>query len=1017
MKRLYLFLAFFVLNVALPAQRLRLPAKPFMNVVGPAESAIQQNWCVAQLPSGRMLLGGNYGVAVSNGSGWDLVSLPNESPATAMATAADGTVFVGGFCQLGYLALNALGHMHYVSLAEKLPESQRITSQVWSILPVGQEILFLTSERLYVYSAGGFRTFSPGTEFYRIYKWGDRVLVMDLSKGLLEYKDGHLKPAEDLKAITGQVAGLFPLVSGEILVIYRSGGVRLLAPGLSGGALVQAERKLDSLRKLLDKGKAYMGVALPRGGYALATLDRGVIAVDEKGQPQWHLRKADGLPDDVVIRLMVDREANLWATCNRGVAKIDEGSPFRMLDGRSGLAGTGLSAARRKSPGKEGNETYLGTSRGVFYHNGADPLVPFKSVPGTDCQIFALSSVGSEVYFGDQEGLKVLKGASAKLLLAMPWPNHILPLEKQPGVLFVSTDKGAFLVEWSGSRWSRRPVMGFNENILEALEDPAGAVWCVSKYRGLFRVDWPDGFKAAPRVRHFSTDDGLPNNDRPEAGLWKGRIYLSSTKGLYRWNDVTQCFECAEELNRVLPPEGDMGLLREAPDGNLWCSRDGIRGILSLKSGHAAFDTSLLGKIRNIPSQNVLTCLDASTWLFGAGEGFLVRDGSTVPSKDLPFTTVVWNVINTRTGAEIAPANRLKLPYKGNALRFKFGSYFYENVADIRYRVMLEGLDGEWSPWDSKLEREYTNLWEGTYRFRVEAENLFGIRSQSEALVLEIRPPWFRTWWAISVWVALVGLAAYLIFRWRTVALRKEKTRLEELVRLRTQELREASLTDPLTGLRNRRYITEILVDDLKAFLNLKRHLLWTQDQRGGTSETLDQQVFGVFLMDIDHFKHVNDTHGHEAGDWVLKQFAEILKQSVRADDAVMRIGGEEFLVVLKRTSEDYLSAFAAKVKSLMETKEFKLPGGGILRRTCCIGYARFPFFAPDPDRVSFEQIMALADLGLYYAKEHGRNMHVRISAGPKMDECQDPATLVGSLEQAVQSGFLEMAPSEIPAE
>ncbi len=67
------------------------------------------------------------------------------------------------------------------------------------------------------------------------------------------------------------------------------------------------------------------------------------------------------------------------------------------------------------------------------------------------------------------------------------------------------------------------------------------------------------------------------------------------------------------------------------------------------------------------------------------------------------------------------------------------------------------------------------------------------------------------------------------------------------------------------------------------------------------------EEVFGVFLLDMDHFKQVNDTYGHDAGDQILKQFAEILLGSVRKDDVIVRLGGEEFLVVLKKTKPEYL--------------------------------------------------------------------------------------------------------------
>ena len=153
---------------------------------------------------------------------------------------------------------------------------------------------------------------------------------------------------------------------------------------------------------------------------------------------------------------------------------------------------------------------------------------------------------------------------------------------------------------------------------------------------------------------------------------------------------------------------------------------------------------------------------------------------------------------------------------------------------------------------------------------------------------------------------------------------------------------------------------------DIAAFVKHKHYLLKAKNQRG---TIVENAVFGLFLMDIDFFKRVNDAHGHDAGDRVLKQFAALLTDSVRQDDVVLRVGGEEFLVILKKIIPEYLPVFAAKILEKVAAASFDIGGGLTIRKTCSIGYTSFPFYKEQPGLLTFEQSTMVADLGLFHAR------------------------------------------------
>jgi len=162
--------------------------------------------------------------------------------------------------------------------------------------------------------------------------------------------------------------------------------------------------------------------------------------------------------------------------------------------------------------------------------------------------------------------------------------------------------------------------------------------------------------------------------------------------------------------------------------------------------------------------------------------------------------------------------------------------------------------------------------------------------------------------------------------------------------------LKELALTDALTGLPNRRAI-----DD------------WATRQLSGAARY--GFSFWVALADIDHFKTVNDTYGHDAGDTVLKTFAEILKSNSRQSDICGRIGGEEFLFVLTHTNEENAKLVVGRVRAGLEATQFNFDGTS-LKVTASFGLAGFVGTkAPD-----FNRLVAQADAALYSAKRQGRN-------------------------------------------
>ncbi len=189
----------------------------------------------------------------------------------------------------------------------------------------------------------------------------------------------------------------------------------------------------------------------------------------------------------------------------------------------------------------------------------------------------------------------------------------------------------------------------------------------------------------------------------------------------------------------------------------------------------------------------------------------------------------------------------------------------------------------------------------------------------------------------------------------RIQALQRELADRERQLSDANDRLLSMSRTDALTGLDNRRHLGERL------------HEMWELSTRL-------QEPLSIVMCDIDHFKRVNDEHGHQAGDAVLQQFAALLKADAREIDRVGRYGGEEFVLILPGTVVEAAVTFADRLRAAVEDHVFDLGNGDTLQRTMSCGVAAWPH----PLIQNQEGLIRAADEALYVAKETGRNRVIR---------------------------------------
>jgi diguanylate cyclase (GGDEF)-like protein len=244
----------------------------------------------------------------------------------------------------------------------------------------------------------------------------------------------------------------------------------------------------------------------------------------------------------------------------------------------------------------------------------------------------------------------------------------------------------------------------------------------------------------------------------------------------------------------------------------------------------------------------------------------------------------------------------------------------------------------------------------------------------------------------------IIYLPAVLVVSVQQYRVRRRAAELE-------LQLSEQALRDALTGLFNRRFLG-ILLDKEAAVAENACHM---RDRRKPATGT----ALALLLIDIDHFKAVNDTHGHGAGDQVLREVAAVLQSCVRPCDEVVRWGGEEFLVILRLAWEDreYVDLVAERLLRALRSHVFRIGAMVELRCTASIGSALHPLSSSLPTLLPWGGTLGLADAALYLAKHGGRDRAVRIVAGPQLEArvAAAPALIASGVPSAVAAGVLQV--------
>lgn len=937
-----------------------------------------QNWAVVQDHRGIVYVGnGEAGVLEFDGSRWRHIDLPNLSSVRSLAVDASGRVYVGGVETLGYLAPDEQGSTKYVSLLDKLSPADRQFSDVWNICITGDGVYFQTKERLLRFAKGVFRSWVPAQSFHFAFAVHDQLYILQKGVGLQRLQHDQLETVPGGERFANErIYALLPWSADALLIGTRDHGWFIEEGGHYRPWLAD---HADALKAAQIYGALWLG----HDRLAVATLQAGVLVFDRRGNEIDRIDTGSGLLGDTVYRMALDNEDGLWLALDNGIARVETGSVLTRFSPVNGLQGSVVLTHRHDGT------LYAGTTKGLFKLVDTDKQPRFVRVPHVVGPVWGMLDMDDQLLVAAVGVFKVdVHGQAIRLSTEMAFAM-VRPDATQDRLL-VSQSDGLRAVHLRGDQLVPQGSVGGVVAESHALSmDSSRRLWVGLVDDGVALINLPGADQPLDKVPVRRLVSPVADSGVSKAltlGTIDGAVRLSGASGMQQFD---------ERSGKLVPDERFAGLFG-TQSRQIWTFEQDASGKVWMYTIDAAHHAKSVG-VATADAQGryhwdggVLPALSGKTifdihadpdgviWL-AADDGLYRYDARSVREPTSPSRALVRKV--TTHGGRVlwggagAPPSMI-LPWRENGLRFDYAHPDFAEAGENAFQVMLQGMDDDWSAWTAEGYRDYTNLPEGDYRFLVRARDAHGKLGGQAGFSFRILPPWYRTWWAYLILAVTLIVVITGVIGWRLSALRQRNRLLVQLVDERTQALAKANealaelaVTDALTGLKNRRYLADHIGHDIA---RVKRHYrqLALDDNRGASAEI----NLLLLMMDIDHFKEVNDQYGHVAGDRVLAQVSTILQTAMRETDTAVRWGGEEFLIIARSASDSFGAVMAERIRSMVEQHVFDLGDGQSIRRTCSVGFALYPLFPTSPERYGWEDVVNVADQCMYEAKRAGRN-------------------------------------------
>lgn len=856
---------------------------PFINNYSPDQyNGGIQNWQINQDKRGIIYVANNFGLLEFDGSAWYNHPVKNGTKLRTIGIEKNGRIYTGSQGDFGYFFPNKTGQLEYISLADSLSADLRNIDETWRIFIDEDRVYFCTFSNIYIYEQGKIHTIKTDRYLEPSYYINKQLYLQSPGSPLmtLDKKNKIKQVAGGMFFSDKLITGILPYSKSQLLIVTKNSGIYTY-----DGIILEPWLKIEN--PILDQTAINCAIRLKNGTIAIGTQSNGLIILNQYGDFLLHLEQNNGLASNTVLSLFQDKNDNLWTGLNNGISHIELASPITEISHDTGVEGTGYAAYA------DGENLFLGTNIGLFVsmsqlHNfPKEHTHQFSKITNSDGQVYSLKKIRSTLFMGHHNGTYTIeKDMASKITSTGAW-TFIMNPENSKKIIH-GTYAGISTLQHNSKTWTDSgQIPGLFESSRVMQFDGNNNLWMTHGYKGAFKIKIDFETDSILDVDFYNSNHGFPSDFLINVFKIKNELLFTGEQGVYRYNSEIDAFEPHQTYTDLLGRNIQIRDMDEDPLGNIYFITANQCGVIKNNGANELeVDYNSFNKIPRLLNDDLINvnALDINNILFGGKEGFIHYEPNKKVNTNHDFSILIRKVHCTTNGDSVLfdgnfkeenkvvihqPMDaHLELPYANNDLRFTFSSTFYEGINDLQYQYFLIGFDKDWSAWNNKIEKEYTNLPEGTYEFMVTSKNIYGTKSDIASYLFSINPPWFRSYFAYALYTLFglffIGIGMVIVDRKhkKDKLLLKEDQKKELTNKEKQLESVKEQKETEISHLRNEKLNAELNHKNTE-LASVTMHLLTKNELIGGIKNklngTLNQEDKREIKKNVNHIlKEIN---------------------------------------------------------------------------------------------------------------------------------------------------------------
>lgn len=822
-----------------------------------------QNWGIAVSTEGFIYVANTDGLLSYDGQEWKLHQTKNQKSLRSVHVDRDNRIFVGGAGEFGFWKRGRFGKMEYSNLSALVKDQNALKNdEIWRITRVGDQIFFHAFSKCYIYQHNEIKTLTAnGEPFLFNFNVEGRMFFEQLPSGLFELVQGKLVKVKDADLLRGKnILGMLPFKEEQILIATAKHGLFFM------DKLGNIKPWETQVQQQLSRYQINNALSLFGDQYAFGTIQNGVYIINGEGELVQQINKNNGLQNNTVLSMALDKQANLWVGLDNGVDRIDINSPLYYYADLTGKIGTVYTAIIFNK------KVYLGSNQGLFVSdwNGIDHFkaLDFTIIPNSQGQVWQLVNMNGQLVCGHNNGTFLVNGHSLEQISWTTGAWSFLHFQ-QAGYWLQGNYTGIGLMEEQPKARFLKQFEQIKVPIRSMLQRNAQEFWLTNS-QNVYIMRLGDDLQQVQQIDPVQT--GLPQNTNIH-GVFNlaNNLVFATDSGFYQYDNIVNSFKPYQELNKQLKSFQNANKIIPLSNKEYWfIKKSHIAKVELLNEGKVRIDSSswnsLRGKMMN--HYEYIFNVDEKISLIGMDNGFALYfkqhgQNSSIPK---PYISQVWNT----TKDPIAIYEELQLPYRENNIRIAYASPWFAS-SNIRYQYWLEGYTDSWSNWEEVAFKDFTNLPYGDYTFHVRALGPNGQQSEISSLPMVIHPPWYLHWIAILGYLLLLGALFYLGKRLYDKRLEEQQIVLRKKM-LADQEARLAKEAEM-----NERKLMALKNDQLEQELAIKNREL--------ANAAMNIVYKNEMLNNLHHeLTNLNDAQGNKLSHEQLRRVNKLIDEA-HSDD------------------------------------------------------------------------------------------------------------------------------------